>query len=59
MRAQAEKLFEAIGDTIPVHYNPEKPGEQITDFEKIMPVHIFSVAGSLILAVVLLVLAFS
>lgn len=58
LRPQAEKLLETIGDTIQVRYNPEKPVEHITDLEKIMPVHVFSMIGSLILAVVLLVLAF-
>jgi hypothetical protein len=58
VRTQAEKLLEAIGDTIQVRYNPEKPGEHITDFEKIMPVHMLTAIGALVLAVVLLVLAF-
>lgn len=58
LRPQAEKLLETIGDTIQVRYNPEKPAEHITDLEKIMPVDVFSMIGSLVLAVVLLVLAF-
>jgi hypothetical protein len=57
-RPQAEKLLETIGETIQVRYNPERPVEHITDLEKIMPVHVFAMIGSLILAVVLLVLAF-
>lgn len=58
LRSQAEKLLEAISDTIQVRYNPDKPDEHITDFEKIMPVQVFSIIGSLILAVVFIVLAF-
>jgi hypothetical protein len=58
VRTQAEKLLEAIGDTIQVRYNPEKPGEHITDSEKIMPVHIVTAIGALVLAVVFLGLAF-
>jgi hypothetical protein len=58
LRPQVEKLFEAIGDTIPVRYNPEKPAEHMTDFEKIMPAQVATVICSLILAVALLVLAF-
>jgi len=57
VRTQAEKLLETIGDTIQVRYNPEKPVEHISDFEKIMPAHIVTAIGALILAVVLLVLA--
>lgn len=58
IRTQAEKLLDMIGDTIQVRYNPEKPGEHITDFEKIMPLHIITAIGALVLAVVFLVLAF-
>ncbi len=58
LRPQAEKLLEAIGETIQVHYNPEKPAEHITDLEKIMPIHVFTMIGSLFLAGALLVLAF-
>jgi hypothetical protein len=58
MRSQAEKLVNAVGDTIQVHYNPEKPAEHISDYEKITPAQIATIIGSLILAVVLIVLAF-
>lgn len=58
LRSQAEKLLEAIGDTIQVRYNPNKPEEHITDLEKIMPVQVFSIIGSLVLAIVFIVLAF-
>lgn len=57
VRAQAETLLNAVGDTIQVRYNPEKPAEHISDYEKIMPVQIITIIGSLVLAVVLIVLA--
>lgn len=58
MRAEAEKLLDAVGDTIQVRYNPEKPAEHISDHEKIMPAQVITIIGSLILAVALIVLAF-
>ena len=58
VRSQAEKLLNAVGDTIQVHYNPEKPAEQISDYEKITPAQVITIIGSLILAVALIVLAF-
>ena len=58
VRLQAEKLINAVGDTIQVRYNPEKPAEHISDYEKIMPVQVVAIIGSLILAIVLIVLAF-
>ena len=58
VRTQAEKLLEAIGDTIQVRYNPEKPVEHMTDLEKVMPFQIVVAIGALVLAVVFLVLAF-
>jgi hypothetical protein len=58
VRTQAEKLVNAVGDTIQVHYNPEKPAEHISDYEKIMPAQVVAIIGSLILAIALFVLAF-
>jgi len=58
VRAQAEELLNAVGDTLQVHYNPEKPAEHISDHEKIMPTQVVVVIGSLILAIALGVLAF-
>lgn len=58
VRAEAEKLLAAVDDTIQVRYNPEKPAEHISDHEKIMPAQVAAVIGSLILALVLIVLAF-
>lgn len=58
VRAEAEKLLDAVGDTIQVRYNPEKPAEHISDHEKIMPAEVITIIGSLILAVALIVLAF-
>lgn len=57
VRAQAEKLLEGVGDSIPLHYNPEKPAEQFSDYEKIQPGQVVAVAACLLLAVVLVVLA--
>ncbi len=58
VRAQAEKLLDAVGDQIQVHYNPEKPAEHISEHEKIMTGQMVVTIGSLIMAVVLIVLAF-
>jgi len=58
VRSQAEQLVNAVADTIQVRYNPEKPAEHISDYEKIMPVQVVSIVGSLILAIALIVLAF-
>lgn len=58
VRTQAEQLLNAVGDTIQVRYNPEKPTEHISDYEKIIPSQVVAVIGPLILAVVLIVLAF-
>lgn len=57
LRDQAEKLFEQIGDSIQVHYNPEKPQDQITEYEKIQASDVFAAIGTLVLAVVLFILA--
>ena len=57
VREQAEKLLEKTGETILIRYNPEKPAEHISDHEKIMPVDVIAAIGSLILAVILIVLA--
>ena len=58
VRAQADELLNAVGDTILVRYNPEKPAEHISDYEKIMPAQVAAIIGSLILALALVVLAF-
>lgn len=58
MRDQAEKLLDTVGNTIRVRYNPDKPAEHISDQERIMPAQIAAIVGPLILAVVLIVLAF-
>jgi hypothetical protein len=58
LREQADKLLDNVGDTIPVRYNPEKPAEHISQHEKIMPVDVLAAMGSMILAVILIVLAF-
>lgn len=58
MRDQAEKLVDDVGETIQVHYNPEKPAENFSDYEKTMPVDVITMIVSLILAVILVVLAF-
>ncbi|MEN4013141.1 MAG: DUF3592 domain-containing protein [Chloroflexota bacterium] len=58
VRSQAEMLLNAVGETVQVRYNPEKPAEHISDHEKIMPSQIVAIIGSLILAVVLIGLAF-
>lgn len=58
LRHQADKLLEDLGDTIQVRYNPENPSEQISDKEKISAGQIAAAAGAMLLAVVLLVLAF-
>jgi hypothetical protein len=58
IRAQAEKLLDAIGDTIQVRYNPEKPAEHISDHEKILPAQVAAIIGGLFLAVILIVLSF-
>jgi hypothetical protein len=50
-RAQAEMLLDTVGETIQVHYNPEKPAEHISDYEKIKPSDIIFSIGFLILAV--------
>lgn len=57
VRAQAEKLLASVGDAIQVHYNPEKPVEHISDYEKISAGQIVVIAGALTLAVVMIVLA--
>ncbi len=57
LRDQAQKLLDEVGETIQVRYNPEKPQEQITDFEKIRPADIFSVIATLALAIVLIIIA--
>lgn len=58
VRAQADELLNAVGDTILVRYNPEKPAEHISDYEKIIPAQVVAIIGSLILALALVVLAF-
>ena len=58
VRAQAEEMVNAVGDTIQVRYNPEKPAEHISDYEKIMPAQVVAIIGSLILALALIVVAF-
>ena len=57
LRAQADKLLEGVGETIPLRYNPEKPAEQFSDYEKVMPVQVVTIAALFILAIVLFVLA--
>jgi len=57
VRAQAEKLLEGVGETIPLRYNPEKPAEQFSDYEKVLPAQVAAIAAMLLLAIVLLVLA--
>lgn len=49
-RAQAEMLLDAVGKTLQVRYNPEKPAEHISDYEKIKPSDIIFSIGFLILA---------
>jgi hypothetical protein len=49
-RAQAELLLDAVGETVQVRYNPEKPAEHISDYEKIKPSDIIFSIGFLILA---------
>lgn len=57
LRDQAQKLLDAVGETIQVRYNPEKPTEHISDHEKIMPAQVAAIIGSLVLAILLIVLA--
>jgi len=57
LRTQADKLLEGVGETIPLRYNPEKPAEQFSDYEKVMPVQVVTIAVLFILAIVLAVLA--
>lgn len=58
VQKQAEKLIEAVGDTIQVRYNPEKTSEHITALERIMPAQVLTIIGCLILAAALILLAF-
>jgi hypothetical protein len=58
LREQADKLLDNVGDTIPVRYNPQKPAEHISEHEKITPVDVIVTVGLLILAAILIVLAF-
>jgi hypothetical protein len=58
LRDQAQNLLDAVGNTIQVRYNPEKPAEHISDHEKIIPAQVVAIIGSLALAVILIVLAF-
>lgn len=57
LRDQAQKLLDEVGETIQVKYNPEKPQEQITDFEKIRTADILSAIGTLLLAIAMIILA--
>lgn len=57
VREQAEKLLEKVGETILIRYDPEKPAEHVSDYEKIKLVEVIATIGSLILAIILIVLA--
>lgn len=54
-RSSAEKALAKIGDTIEVRYNPEKPEENITGQEKIALGDILTIAGVLVVAILMLI----
>ncbi len=57
-RSRAEKALSKIGETIEVRYNPEKPEENITGQEKIALGDILTIAGVLMVAILVVIGAF-
>lgn len=58
-RSRAEKALSKIGDTIEVRYNPEKHEENITGQEKIALGDILTIAGVLVVAILMVIGAFA
>ncbi|MHC1781448.1 MAG: DUF3592 domain-containing protein [Anaerolineaceae bacterium] len=54
-RSRSEKALSKIADTIEVRYNPEKPEENITGQEKIALGDILTIAGVIVVAVLIVI----
>ena len=54
--ANGQKILDAVGETLEVRYNPEKPTEHTNGFEKVRFTDILVIAATLGLGVLMLVL---
>lgn len=54
--ANGQKTLDAVGETLEVRYNPEKPSEHSNGFEKVRVTDILVIAATLGLGVLMLVL---